>query len=564
MKKKRYTITSALLYANGPIHIGHLAGAYLPADIYVRYLKNIGHDVAFICGSDEHGAAITLQAKKEGCSPKDIIDKYHNLNKKSFDQFGINFSIYHRTSEKIHHETAIDFFKKLNLKKVFTQKKSSQFYDTKNKQFLADRYIFGQCPKCGYQHAYGDQCESCGSTLSPEELIDPKSKLSGDMPIKKDTKHWYLPMQKHESWLKKWIDSGEVNNKILHSPKEWKDQVIGQCKSWLNAGLRERAMTRDLDWGVKVPFENSEGKVLYVWLDAPIGYISATKKWAKENNRDWKDYWQDSNTNLIHFIGKDNIVFHTIIFPIILHEMEHYILPKNVPANEFLNLEGKKLSTSRNWAIWLHEFLEDFSNQQDALRYVLCSIAPENKDADFTWFDFQARINNELVAIYGNFVNRVLVLTNKYWDGIVPQKNTLTDLDNSVLKKIAEFPKIIGNYIQEFKFKKALNEMMNLARLGNKYLADTEPWKLVKTDPKKTETIMNIGIQITATLSIVSEPFLPFTSAKLKDALSIKNINWNDSGKEILGKNSKITLIKPLFKKIEDNEIKKQLKKLNL
>mgnify|MGYP001445914318 FL=1 len=564
MKKKRYTITSALLYANGPIHIGHLAGAYLPADIYVRYLKNIGHDVAFICGSDEHGAAITLQAKKEGCSPKDIIDKYHNLNKKSFEQFGINFSIYHRTSEKIHHETAIDFFKKLNLKKVFTQKKSSQFYDTKNKQFLADRYIFGQCPKCGYQHAYGDQCESCGSTLSPEELIDPKSKLSGDMPIKKDTKHWYLPMQKHESWLKKWIDSGEVNNKILHSPKEWKDQVIGQCKSWLNAGLRERAMTRDLDWGVKVPFENSEGKVLYVWLDAPIGYISATKKWAKENNRDWKDYWQDSNTNLIHFIGKDNIVFHTIIFPIILHEMEHYILPKNVPANEFLNLEGKKLSTSRNWAIWLHEFLEDFSNQQDALRYVLCSIAPENKDADFTWFDFQARINNELVAIYGNFVNRVLVLTNKYWDGIVPQKNTLTDLDNSVLKKIAEFPKIIGNYIQEFKFKKALNEMMNLARLGNKYLADTEPWKLVKTDPKKTETIMNIGIQITATLSIVSEPFLPFTSAKLKDALSIKNINWNDSGKEILGKNSKITLIKPLFKKIEDNEIKKQLKKLNL
>tara|TARA_B100001287_G_scaffold276745_1_gene289133 strand:- start:3600 stop:5294 length:1695 start_codon:yes stop_codon:yes gene_type:complete len=564
MKKKRYTITSALLYANGPIHIGHLAGAYLPADIYVRYLKNIGHDVAFICGSDEHGAAITLQAKKEGCSPKDIIDKYHNLNKKSFEQFGINFSIYHRTSEKIHHETAIDFFKKLNLKQVFTQKKSSQFYDAKNKQFLADRYIFGQCPKCGYQHAYGDQCESCGSTLSPEELIDPKSKLSGDMPIKKDTKHWYLPMQKHESWLKKWIDNGEVNNKILHSPKEWKDQVIGQCKSWLNSGLRERAMTRDLDWGVKVPVENSEGKVLYVWLDAPIGYISATKKWAKENNRDWKDFWQDSNTDLIHFIGKDNIVFHTIIFPIILHEMEHYILPKNVPANEFLNLEGKKLSTSRNWAIWLHEFLEDFSDQQDALRYVLCSIAPENKDADFTWFDFQARINNELVAIYGNFVNRVLVLTNKYWDGIVPQKNTLTDLDNSVLKKVAEFPDKIGSYIQEFKFKKALSEMMNLARLGNKYLAETEPWKLVKTEPKKTETIMNIGIQITATLSIVSGPFLPFTSAKLQDALKIKNINWKDSGKEILRKNNKINLIKPLFKKIEDNEIKKQLKKLNL
>ncbi len=564
MKKKRYTITSALLYANGPIHIGHLAGAYLPADIYVRYLKNIGHDVAFICGSDEHGAAITLQAKKEGCSPKDIIDKYHNLNKKSFEQFGINFSIYHRTSEKIHHETAIDFFKKLNLKQVFTQKKSSQFYDAKNKQFLADRYIFGQCPKCGYQHAYGDQCESCGSTLSPEELVDPKSKLSGDMPIKKDTKHWYLPMQKHESWLKKWIDNGEVNNKILHSPKEWKDQVIGQCKSWLNSGLRERAMTRDLDWGVKVPVENSEGKVLYVWLDAPIGYISATKKWAKENNRDWKDFWQDSNTDLIHFIGKDNIVFHTIIFPIILHEMEHYILPKNVPANEFLNLEGKKLSTSRNWAIWLHEFLEDFSDQQDALRYVLCSIAPENKDADFTWFDFQARINNELVAIYGNFVNRVLVLTNKYWDGIVPQKNTLTDLDNSVLKKVAEFPDKIGSYIQEFKFKKALSEMMNLARLGNKYLAETEPWKLVKTEPKKTETIMNIGIQITATLSIVSGPFLPFTSAKLQDALKIKNINWKDSGKEILRKNNKINLIKPLFKKIEDNEIKKQLKKLNL
>ena len=564
MKKKRYTITSALLYANGPIHIGHLAGAYLPADIYVRYLKNIGHDVAFICGSDEHGAAITLQAKKEGCSPKDIIDKYHNLNKKSFEQFGIDFSIYHRTSEKIHHETAIDFFKKLNLKKVFTQKKSCQFYDTKNKQFLADRYIFGQCPKCGYQHAYGDQCESCGSTLSPEELINPKSKLSGDMPIKKETKHWYLPMQKHESWLKKWIDNGEVRNKILHSPKEWKDQVIGQCKSWLNSGLRERAMTRDLDWGVKVPVENSEGKVLYVWLDAPIGYISATKKWAKENDKDWKDFWQDPNTNLIHFIGKDNIVFHTIIFPIILHEMENYILPKNVPANEFLNLEGEKLSTSRNWAIWLHEFLKDFSDQQDSLRYVLCAIAPENKDADFTWFDFQARINNELVAIYGNFVNRVLVLTNKYWDGIVPGKNNLTDLDNSVLKKVAEFPDKIGSYIQEFKFKKALNEMMNLARLGNKYLAETEPWKLVKNEPKKTETIMKIGIQITATLSIVSEPFLPFTSAKLKDALSIKNINWNDSGKEIIRKNSKINLINPLFKKIEDNEIKKQLKKLNL
>lgn len=564
MKKKRYTITSALLYANGPIHIGHLAGAYLPADIYVRHLKNIGHDVTFICGSDEHGAAITLQAKKEGCSPKDIIDKYHNLNKKSFEQFGINFSIYHRTSEKIHHATAIDFFKKLNVKKVFTQKISSQFYDTKNKQFLADRYIFGQCPKCGYQHAYGDQCESCGSTLSPEELINPKSKLSGDMPIKKDTKHWYLPMQKHESWLKKWIDNGEVNNKILHSPKEWKDQVIGQCKSWLNVGLRERAMTRDLDWGVKVPVENSEGKVLYVWLDAPIGYISATKKWAEENDKDWKDYWQDPNTNLIHFIGKDNIVFHTIIFPIILHEMEHYILPKNVPANEFLNLEGKKLSTSRNWAIWLHEFLKDFSDQQDSLRYVLCAIAPENKDADFTWFDFQARINNELIAIYGNFVNRVLVLTNKYWDGIVPGKNTLTDLDNSVLKKVAEFPDKIGSYIQEFKFKKAQNEMMNLARLGNKYLADTEPWKLIKNEPKKTETIMNIGIQITATLSIVSEPFLPFTSAKLQDALKIKNINWNDSGKEILRKNSKINLIKPLFKKIEDQEIKKQLKKLNL
>ena len=562
MSTKRYTVTSALLYANGPIHIGHIAGAYLPADIYVRYLKGKGHDVAFICGSDEHGAAITLQAKKEGISPQKIIDKYHSINKKTFADFGIDFSIYHRTSEKLHHDTAQDFFKTLEKKNVFTKKTTEQFYDDKNKQFLADRYISGECPKCGGSGAYGDQCEKCGSTLSPEELINPKSTLSGNTPIKKETSHWYLPMQKHEKWLKEWIEKGELDGKNHHDSKAWKSQVLGQCKSWIDGGLQERAMTRDLDWGVKVPLKDTEGKVLYVWLDAPIGYISATKQWAADNGKNWEDYWKNEETELVHFIGKDNIVFHCIIFPIILKSHGDYILPTNVPANEFLNLEGKKLSTSRNWAIWLHEYLEDFKGQEDALRYALCATAPEGKDTDFTWADFQARNNNELVAIFGNFINRVVVLTHKYWEGNVPRPNNLDNYDKEVLVKLAEFPKKIGDSIEKFRFREALAELMNLARLGNKYLADTEPWKLKTTDEKRTETILNIAIQIAASLAILSEPFLPFSSEKLKTILALKNVNWNDAGGIIIKENHQLNQATHLFEKIEDEKIAKQLEKL--
>ncbi len=562
MSTKRYTVTSALLYANGPIHIGHIAGAYLPADIYVRYLKGKGHDVAFICGSDEHGAAITLQAKKEGISPQKIIDKYHSINKKTFADFGIDFSIYHRTSEKLHHDTAQDFFKTLEEKNVFTKKTTEQFYDDKNKQFLADRYISGECPKCGGAGAYGDQCEKCGSTLSPEELINPKSTLSGNTPIKKETSHWYLPMQNHEKWLKEWIEKGELDGKNHHDSKAWKSQVLGQCKSWIDGGLQERAMTRDLDWGVKVPLKDTEGKVLYVWLDAPIGYISATKQWAADNGKNWEDYWQNEDTELVHFIGKDNIVFHCIIFPIILKSHGDYILPTNVPANEFLNLEGKKLSTSRNWAIWLHEYLEDFKGQEDALRYALCATAPEGKDTDFTWADFQARNNNELVAIFGNFINRVVVLTHKYWEGNVPRPNNLDNYDKEVLEKLAEFPKKIGDSIEKFRFREALAELMNLARLGNKYLADTEPWKLKTTDEKRTETILNIAIQIAASLAILSEPFLPFSSEKLKIILALKNVNWNDAGGIIIKENHQLNQATHLFEKIEDEKIAKQLEKL--
>ena len=562
MSTKRYTVTSALLYANGPIHIGHIAGAYLPADIYVRYLKGKGHDVAFICGSDEHGAAITLQAKKEGISPQKIIDKYHSINKKTFADFGIDFSIYHRTSEKLHHDTAQDFFKTLEKKNVFTKKTTEQFYDDKNKQFLADRYISGECPKCGGAGAYGDQCEKCGSTLSPEELINPKSTLSGNTPIKKETSHWYLPMQKHEKWLKEWIEKGELDGKNHHDSKAWKSQVLGQCKSWIDGGLQERAMTRDLDWGVKVPLKDTEGKVLYVWLDAPIGYISATKQWAADNGKNWEDYWKNEETELVHFIGKDNIVFHCIIFPIILKSHGDYILPTNVPANEFLNLEGKKLSTSRNWAIWLHEYLEDFKGQEDALRYALCATAPEGKDTDFTWADFQARNNNELVAIFGNFINRVVVLTHKYWGGNVPRLNNLDNYDKEVLEKLGEFPNKIGDSIEKFRFREALAELMNLARLGNKYLADTEPWKLKTTDEKRTETILNIAIQIAASLAILSEPFLPFSSEKLKIILAIKNVNWNDAGGVIIKENHQLNQATHLFEKIEDEKIAKQLEKL--
>ena len=562
MDKKRFTITSALLYANGPIHLGHLAGAYLPADIFARYQKQKGHDVAFICGSDEHGAAITLQAKKNNISPKEIVDKYHDLNKKSFEDFGINFDIYDRTSSEEHHRTAQDIFKELENKNSFTKKTSQQFYDAKNQQFLADRYIVGTCPKCEHKEAYGDQCEKCGSALNPEELINPKSSISGEVPILKETTHWYLPMQKHEDWLKEWINNGTLNNKKNHNPRSWRSQVIGQCNSWIESGLKERSMTRDLDWGVKVPIENNDGKVLYVWLDAPIGYITATKKLAERKGVDWKKYWMNNESELIHFIGKDNIVFHCIIFPIILKELGGYNLPTNVPANEFLNLEGQKLSTSRNWAIWLHEYLNDFENQQDTLRYVLCATAPESKDTDFTWKDFQARNNNELVAIFGNFINRVVVLTNKYWEGVVPKRNDLLDIDNNTLKEMLDYPKKIGDSIEKYRLREGLQELMNLARLGNKYLAETEPWKLKKTDEKRTETIINIAIQISATLSFLCEPFLPYTSQKLKKLLNIDNGNWDTIHHDLIKENHKIKPHEHLFRKIEDQEIEYQLNKL--
>ena len=560
--KKRFTVTSALLYANGPLHIGHIAGAYLPADIYVRYLKGKGHDVAFICGSDEHGAAITLQAKKEGISPQGIVDKYHTINKKAFSDFGIDFNIYHRTSDKLHHETSQDFFRTLEKKDVFTKKTSEQFYDEENKQFLADRYITGECPKCNAAGAYGDQCEKCGCTLSPNELINPTSTLSGIAPIKKETSHWYLPMQNHEKWLKDWIESGYLEGENHHDPKTWKSQVLGQCKSWIEGGLKARAMTRDLDWGVKVPVKDADGKVLYVWLDAPIGYISATKQWANDSGKNWEDYWKNKDTELIHFIGKDNIVFHCIIFPIILKAHGGYILPSNVPANSFLNLEGEKLSTSRNWAIWLHEYLEDFKGQEDSLRYVLCATAPESKDTDFTWKDFQARNNNELVAIFGNFINRVIVLTNKYWDGVVPPQNDLEDYDKEVLEKLKEFPEKIGSSIEKFRFREALQELIGLARLGNKYLADTEPWKLKKTNEKRTETIIHISLQIAASLSILSHPFLPFSSKKLKDMLNLNDVNWDDAKNYNLSIGKQINKAELLFSKIEDETIEKQIKKL--
>ena len=559
MTKKRYTVTSALPYANGPLHIGHIAGAYLPADIYVRYRKLKQDDVLFVCGSDEHGAAITLRAKKEGLSPQEIVDTYHQLNKQSFADFGINFDIYHRTSDPLHHQTAKEFFEVLHKKGVFTESVSQQFFDEEHQQFLADRYIVGICPKCGNDNAYGDQCEKCGSALSPTELINPKSTLSGNEPVMKETKHWYLPMQEHEDWLRDWIENGVFNGKQRHNPKHWRSQVIGQCKSWIDGGLRERAMTRDLDWGVKVPFEGADGKVLYVWLDAPIGYISATKQWALDNNKNWQDYWHN-DAELIHFIGKDNIVFHAIIFPIILKAHGDFVLPTNVPANEFLNLEGQKLSTSRNWAIWLHDYLVDFEGQQDVLRYALCSTAPESKDTDFTWADFQTRNNGELVGIFGNFINRVVVLTNKYWDGHVPTKGDLTSCDEEVLEELSNCAEKVGQLIENYNLREALSEVMNLARLGNKYLADTEPWKLKKTDEKRTQTILNIALQIAAHLSVLSEPFLPFTAQKLSDMLNIEQGLWHKIDE--LQSGHKINVANLLFSKIEDEVIEQQLSKL--
>ena len=548
-KFKRYLVTTALPYANGPVHIGHLAGVYIPADIYVRYLRSKGEDVVLIGGSDEHGVPITIKAKKEGVKPQDIVDKYHNIIKKSFRELGISFDIYSRTTSKTHYETASKFFKNLYDKGEFIEKTTKQFYDQKENQFLADRYITGTCPHCGYEEAYGDQCEKCGTSLNATDLINPKSALSGNVPILKDTKHWFLPLDKYQPFLENWI---------LNEHKEWKPNVYGQCKSWFDIGLQPRAVSRDLDWGVPVPVENADGKVLYVWFDAPIGYISATKELTK----DWEKYWKQEDTKLVHFIGKDNIVFHCIMFPAMLKAEGSFILPDNVPANEFLNLEGDKISTSRNWAVWLHEYLQDFPNKQDVLRYVLTANAPETKDNDFTWKDFQNRNNNELVAILGNFVNRSVVLTHKYFSGNVPETTQLNDYDKDVLNQISKIKENVEKSIEKFKFREALKEAMSLARLGNKYLADTEPWKIFKTNEDKVKTILNISLQISANLSILIEPFLPFTAQKLCDLLNIKQLKWNASSQEILKPGHKINKPTLLFDKIQDEEIENQLSKL--
>ena len=554
--KKRHTITAALPYANGPLHIGHLAGAYIPADIYARYLRLKGKDVAFVCGSDEHGAAIPIRAKKEGISPQKIIDKYHTIIKKSFEDFGISFDNYARTSSKTHHKMASEFFNELNTKNIFIEKESEQLYDIEENQFLADRYVEGECPKCGFEEAYGDQCESCGSSLNATDLINPKSKLSGNIPSLKKTKHWFLPLNNFEDFLNKWF--------LKEKKDDWKTNVLGQVKSWINEGLKPRAITRDLDWGIPVPIKEAIGKVLYVWFDAPIGYISSTIEWAERKNIDWKPYWQDPNTELVHFIGKDNIVFHCIIFPSILSASGKYILPSNVPANEFLNLEGQKISTSKNWAIWLHEYMEDFPEMQDTLRYVLTTNAPENKDNDFTWKDYQAKNNNELVAILGNFVNRVVVLTHKYYNGKTPEILTLNENEKNLIDEVYSFPKKIGVSIEKFKFREAINLMIDLARLGNKYLADTEPWKVIKTDEShKVDTIMNISIQICGVLSLICEPFLPNTSKKLKNQFNIKTINWEDINRNNPVISNKIEKSNLIFRKIEDEEIAFQLEKLN-
>jgi methionyl-tRNA synthetase len=538
MKKfKRYLITSALPYANGPIHIGHLAGVYVPSDIYTRYLRMKDVDVISVCGSDEHGVPITLKARTEGTTPQAVVDRYHALNKKAFEDFGISFDIYSRTSNAVHHQTASGIFRNLYDKGEFIEKSSEQYYDEEAGCFLADRYIMGTCPQCGNDSAYGDQCEKCGSALSPTELINPYSTISGSKPVLKETLHWYLPLDQYEGWLRKWI---------LEEHPEWKANVYGQCKSWLDQGLQPRAVSRDLDWGIPVPVEGAEGKVLYVWFDAPIGYISATK----ELTPDWEKYWKDNDTRLLHFIGKDNIVFHCIIFPAML-KADGYILPDNVPANEFLNLENDKISTSRNWAVWLHEYLVDFPDMQDTLRYVLCANAPETKDNDFTWKDFQARHNNELLAILGNFVNRTLVLTNNYYAGITPQRGELTQFDKEVIAEIARLKECVEHSLENFKFREALKEAMNLARLGNKYLADTEPWKVVKTDPERVKTIMNISLQITANLSILFEPFLPFSMEKLRGWINFSDKNWNSAGNpDLIAAGHKINKAEILFRNI--------------
>ncbi len=559
MSQSRFTVTAALPYANGPLHLGHVAGVYLPADIFVRFLRMKGHDVLFVCGSDEHGAAITLRAKKEGISPQEIVDKYNAIIGQSFRDFGISFDIYHRTSSELHHQTSQDFFKVLYEKGKFIEETSEQFYDEEYQQFLADRYITGECPNCGNPNAYGDQCEKCGTALSPDELKNPVSSLSGKTPVKRKTAHWYLPMDRHEEWLRQWIKEGILDGEQQHDPKKWRNQVIGQCMSWIDGGLKPRAMTRDLDWGVKVPLPDAEGKVLYVWLDAPIGYISATKQWALDQGKDWKDYWT-GDRKLVHFIGKDNIVFHAIIFPILLHDHEGLILPDNVPAYEFLNLEGDKFSTSRNWAVWLHEYLERHPGREDELKYVLTSIAPETKDAEFTWKEYQTRINSELADILGNFVNRALVLTQKYYEGEVPTAGEYSDQDKQVLAEMNDIPKRIEKLVYAYRMREAQAEAMNLARLGNKYLADHEPWKLVKTDPERVKTIMNIALQITANLSVVLQPFLPATARKLAEFLQIEQHDWTAAGKpDLLAAGHRVLKPEILFTKIDDEFVESEM-----
>jgi methionyl-tRNA synthetase len=554
---KRYTITAALPYTNGPIHIGHLAGVYVPADIYARYLRLIGKDVAYICGSDEHGVAIPMRAKKEGVSPQDIIDKYHGIIKQSFADFGISFDNYSRTSSEVHRETASEFFTTLHDNGDFIEETAAQLYDAEANQFLADRFVVGTCPKCGFEESYGDQCENCGTSHNANDLINPKSAITGNIPTVKETKHWFLPLNKHEDFLRKWI--------LEDHKKDWKPNVYGQVKSWITDGLRPRAVTRDLDWGIPVPLKDAKEKVLYVWFDAPIGYISSTKEWAAREGKNWEDYWKKDDTKLVHFIGKDNIVFHCIIFPAMLKAHGDYILPDNVPANEFLNLEGNKLSTSKNWAVWLHEYLEEFPGQQDVLRYTLTANAPENKDNDFTWKDFQAKNNNELVAVFGNFINRVVVLTDKYYAGIVPAPNDFSEIDEDVLAAVKEFPNTIGKSIERYRFREASQELMNLARLGNKYLADEEPWKVIKLDEERVQTIMYVALQISAALAVVSEPFLPFTSAKLKEILNIdKNLSWKNIAESpvLLPETHQINKAELLFSKIEDKAIEAQIEKL--
>jgi len=553
---KRTLITSALPYANGPVHIGHLAGVYVPADIYARYLRLKGESVLFIGGSDEHGVPITIKAKKEGVTPQDIVDRYHGIIKKSFEEFGVSFDVYSRTTSKMHHDTASEFFKTLYDKGEFVEKTSEQYYDEEAKQFLADRYITGTCPHCKNPNAYGDQCEACGTSLSPLDLIEPKSAISGSKPVLRETKHWYLPLDKHEAWLRQWI---------VEDHKEWKTNVYGQCKSWLDMGLQPRAVSRDLDWGIPVPVAGAEGKVLYVWFDAPIGYISNTKELCQAHPElgSWETWWKDDSTRMLHFIGKDNIVFHCIVFPAMLKAEGSYILPDNVPSNEFLNLEGDKISTSRNWAVWLHEYLQDFPGKQDVLRYVLTANAPETKDNDFTWKDFQTRNNSELVAIFGNFVNRALVLTQKYFDGVVPACGELTDYDQQTLKEFADVKQEVEKLLDVFKFRDAQKEAMNLARIGNKYLADTEPWKLAKTDMVRTATILHIGLQIAANLAIAFEPFLPFSAEKLRTMLNLKTFNWNELGHiDLLKTGDKLGTPELLFEKIEDAEVEAQVQKL--